>query len=146
MDITRNIGKISRDLSCVTDVLGESAWKGKTIRTTGACVARHVDQLKTGAGSTDVRLVNKGRIANKRGDYALVIDTARRGRHVVNAEIANRSAQHWIHAGCRSEQEAPTTKCERGTVGDDAPNDLAENILTVCNRKERIERIDCREG
>src|SRR6267143_2276324 len=27
VDITRNIGKVSRDLSCVTDVLGESAWK-----------------------------------------------------------------------------------------------------------------------
>ena len=63
MLIARGIGKLSGDLSCVTDVLGKGARKSKTIRTTGACAARHVDLLET-VGSSDVGLRGPGRIVN----------------------------------------------------------------------------------
>src|SRR6266699_4287611 len=140
--MARAVGNLSEDLSCVTDVLGESAWKEKTTRTQRARAPRHGDQLETAGSCSDIGLRSPGRVVNCGRDQTVVIDTACRSSHAVNAKIVNGSAQHWIHAGGRGEHEAPTAKGERGAVGEDVPDDLAENILTVCNGKQRrrIER------
>jgi hypothetical protein len=141
------IDVLAEDLSGVVQVLRKQPADRKTGAHRAGVVTGHVDQLEAMGRVADVGVVSDeigGSTANSGGDHALVVDPPGESRQVVDAEVADLAPLHRIRR-CRGEEEAPLPSGERDAVRDQAADDATRSVLTVRNRKERIDRIDRHE-